>query len=227
MFVSYLLLERIYFYIAKGSFQKMSFLGIEMISTQVYVAKVDNLSLFKNENERDYFSYIFQKAEEKGLNYKACTLPWHFWAKHYTDVQSLIQKETSLYFKNKFKDEALNPKNVKYMNTLLVSVASKLFFANYKDFLKLYISKIYIGVKDYHFLILIFSIFIIFLILSFINYSEQKFFIFIVSLAAILNYMLVAIFEYITNRYMFYTNNLLISLVLIFIIEYFKKAKFQ
>lgn len=201
----------------------MSFLGIEMISTQVYVAKADNLSLFTKEDEKDFFSHIFQKAEEKGLTYKACNLPWHFWARHYTDVQTPIQQETFAYFKGKFKEEGFTPNNMKHMDTLLVSVASKLFFANYKDFLKLYFSKIYLGAKDYHFLILIFGIFIIFSVLSLIKFSEQILFYVLISLAAISNYMLVAIFEYVTNRYMFYTSNLLTSFVLIIVIEHFLK----
>ena len=198
--------------------------GIQISAMPFFVSKPSDSLLFKSKLQKDYFNYIYSNLEKKKIllsqvpEYPLSKIDFYF--ANYTNIaNSTIGNYGEEFFKNNNAPDELVILNDKISYSITLSLMKN----NFTNWSKLYLQNISKGIGSAKILILTFFLLIFSLKKIIKDENNIAKFIFIGTLLIIGNIFLVAIAEPTTSRYCFYTNWILISIVMVLFQQTFYK----
>lgn len=198
--------------------------GIQISALPFFVSKPNDYLIFESKLQQEYFKYIYSNLEKKKLlssqvpEYPLSKIDFYY-ANYVEIANNIIGNSGEDFFKNKYAPDDLVVVNDK----MSASITLTLIKNNFIDWSKLYFQNITKGIGSAKYLILslLLLLFSLFKIIKDNNLIAK--FIFIGTLLIIGNITLVALAEPATSRYCFYTNWILISIVMVLFQKTFYK----
>ena len=198
--------------------------GIQIAALPFFVSEESDANLFEDAQEKAYFTNVFQKLKSKNLLLsqvpKDTQVMNFFYEKYTTICNGTINADGEIFF---IALKTLNQKTVAN-DRMSAKIATKLFAKNWKEYAKIYFKNVGFGfgTNKYFLMMLLFLVLSVYKILS--NDFLFYWLIFIGSLCAIGNVLIVSLAEPAQSRYVFYNNWVLIVFFLIFV-EHLKKPQ--
>lgn len=198
--------------------------GIQIAALPFFVSKEADANLFEDAQEKSYFTHVFQKLKTKNLLMsqvpKDAQVMNFYYEKYTTICNGTINADGEIFFvslKTSHQKTVANDK-------MSAKIALKLFAKNWKEYAKIYFKNVSFGfgTNKYFLLMLLFLGLSIYKILN--NDFLFYWIIFMGSLCAIGNVLIVSFAEPAQSRYVFYNNWVLIGFFLIFV-EHLKKPQ--
>ena len=200
--------------------------GIQISALPFFVSKPNDYFIFESKLQREYFKYIYSNLEKKKIllsqvpEYPLSKIDFYF--AHYVEIaNNIIGNSGEEFFKNKYTPDELVVVNDKMATSMTVPLIKN----NLGKWLKLYFQNIAKGIGSAKYLILnlLLLLFSLYKIIKENNLIAK--YIFIGTLLIIGNITIVALAEPTTSRYCFYTNWILITIVMVlFQKTFFKKT---
>jgi hypothetical protein len=197
--------------------------GIQVAAIPFFVSDKDDYLLFENENQQNYFKFIYNKLDEKKLLQN--NLPENidekdFFYENYCNISNFTISDDGLNFFNK---------NLSYEEKIILndkmslSITASLIKNNLSKWITIYKKNVFRGIGEIQ------SLFFI-LILLFLNffmlYKKEEFiskFIILLCFLIIGNIALVGIAEPVIERYTYYNNWIILAIFLLLFQNYFQK----
>jgi hypothetical protein len=202
--------------------------GIQISAMPFFVSKPNDYLSFKSKLQQEYFKFIYSNLEKKKMlfsqvpEYPLSKIDYYY-ANYIEIANNTIGNGGEDFLKNKYTPNELIIMNDKLSASLTIQLIKN----NFIDWLKLYLQNIIKGIGSSKSLILT----VLLLIFSFYKIIKSNNiiakFIFIGTLLILGNVALVAIAEPTTSRYCFYTNWILISIVMVLFQKTFFKKTYE
>ncbi|WP_353083824.1 hypothetical protein [Flavobacterium sp.] len=198
--------------------------GIQISALPLFVSKPKDYLAFKSKLQQDYFKFLYSNLEKKKVlssqvpEYPLSKIDFYY-ANYVEIANNTIGNSGEVFFKNKYAPDDLVVANDKMAASITLSLIKN----NFIDWSKLYFQNIAKGIGSAIYLIL--NLFLLlFSMLKILKDNDLiAKFIFIGTLLIIGNITLVALAEPTTSRYCFYTNWILISIVMVLFQKTFYK----
>jgi hypothetical protein len=188
-----------------------------------FVSDKDDYLLFENENQQNYFKFIYNKLDEKKLLQN--NLPENidekdFFYENYCNISNFTISDDGLNFFNK---------NLSYEEKIILndkmslSITASLIKNNLSKWITIYKKNVFRGIGEIQ------SLFFILMLLflnSFMLYKKEEFiskFIILLCFLIIGNIALVGIAEPVIERYTYYNNWIILAIFLLLFQNYFQK----
>jgi|GEM_PF-6639818 len=216
-------LQKTYNYIYHGRYVLSQFGGFSFLPLQLYLSCPEDINLFSNQKEREFFKKVYSAMDEGKMLHKYNYTHGGVESAHFlTFFNPILGSATTilneLYGNKKGKSEV---DGLIEQNKFFQKVSKRLFIKNYKKFLKFSLRSIYEVIGFFSLLpicLLVFGIW------RFLNKKNNLSLFFIVTgLLFFSNYSLILLFQPLFSmRYRFYTD---IMIVVVFVILSFREIK--
>ena len=198
--------------------------GIQISALPFFVSKPKDYLTLKSKLQQDYFKFLYSNLEKKKVlssqvpEYPLSKIDFYY-ANYVEIANNIIGNSGEDFFKNKYAPDDLVVANDKMAASITLSLIKN----NFIDWSKLYFQNIAKGIGSAKYLILNLLL-LLFSMLKILKDNDLiAKFIFIGTLLIIGNITLVALAEPTTSRYCFYTNWILISIVMVLFQKTFYK----
>lgn len=197
--------------------------GIQVATIPFFVSDKDDYLLFENENQQNYFKFLYNKLDEKKLlqsNLPKNIDEKHFFSENYCNISNFTISDDGLNFFNK---------NLSYEEKIILndkmslSITPTLIKNNLSKWITVYKKNVFKGIGEIHSL---FFILMLLLLNSYVLYKKEEFvskFIILLCFLTICNIVLVGIAEPVIERYTYYNNWIIIAIFLLLFQNYFQK----
>jgi hypothetical protein len=199
------LFQKGYNYFVHGYFTQIPFVGLQLLTPQLYISEPSDIALLKEPEQINFLSKVYDYVEKQRLLIKNSRLynVYYHYENSYNDILWGAIYTTYL---REYSIKEMTVDNWIAFDKFTQKIAVILLKKNYKHYISLIKDNIFAGGRRfyYYYILILFGV-----VFSFYSYkatqNEIALFYLFATCLNVLNYMIVSLFQPLMERYSFYT----------------------